>query len=81
MNAVQSASLNGPSLSSEFPSDLVVPPSGRGQCNLDHVQHTKSGKQSIFTPPEQQKYDTRSRWPAARTPSSPLRCAPTCNAY
>jgi hypothetical protein len=39
-DAVQSASLSGPSLSFGFPHCLVVPPPGRCQCYHDHVQHT-----------------------------------------
>jgi hypothetical protein len=38
--AVQSASLNGPSLSSGFPPGLVVPPPGRCHCYPDQAQHT-----------------------------------------
>jgi hypothetical protein len=51
-DAVQSASLTCPSLSSGFPPDLVLPPQGRSQCYLDHVQHTTN--EAVV-----QKYPTR----------------------
>jgi hypothetical protein len=39
-DAIQSASLTGPSPSSGFPSGLVVPPPGSNECYYDHVQHS-----------------------------------------
>jgi hypothetical protein len=44
------------------------------------LTHDKSNPQSRLISPEQQKYDTISRCPAATT-LGPPRCAPTCNAY
>jgi hypothetical protein len=80
-NAVQSASLSGPSpYYSGFPSGLVVPPPERRECYADHVQHTTGRQPKATLHTQLIRYATKSKWRAAIA-LGPTRYASTCSDY